>query len=364
MSGQLSLIGLSEVAELFGVSKQVVANWRLRYEDFPKPVAELKSGPVWQRQDIVAWAERNNVLIHSRDSDEPTAEEEGRRTKMAITVALVNMKGGVGKSTLAANLGWYCSYKRSMDVLLVDLDPQFNLSQYIMGPSKYEQHTGDGKSTVLDIFEQGTPSAVSGTPKKKLVPHDVVANIRDWRRSGGGMLDLIPSRLELAWTLKNPHAKEHLLNDFLDEVRDEYALILIDCPPTESMLTTAAYLASDSVLVPVRPEFLSTIGLPLLVRSLEEFLSVYKKKTIEVLGIVFNASGEKQEHDRSRAFVTKVAKDQDRNWYVFEHEVTFSDSYPKGSRVGMPIFLTDYARSWKIADFTAVAQEFVARIGL
>lgn len=360
MIEQPELVGLSEVAELLGVSRQVVGNWRLRYHDFPKPIAELKSGPVWKREDVVFWAEENRIPVSQAASGKETDENLEGRTKMAITVALVNMKGGVGKSTLTANLGWYCAQHKNKKVLLVDLDPQFNLSQYALGPSKYEQHITDGKHTVLDIFEQFTPSAVSGVPKGKLDPLNITVNIT--KPYSGGVLDLVPSRLELAWTLKNPHAKEHLLNDFLDEIRDEYKLILIDCPPTESMLTTAAYLASNSVLVPVRPEFLSTIGLPLLVRSLEEFRGLYKKKIIDLVGIVFNASRETPEYDRSRAFVAKVAKD--RGWYIFEHEVTFSDSYPAGSRAGRPIFLTDYARSWKIADFKAVAEEFIGRIGL
>lgn len=359
MERESELLGLSEVAALLGVSKQVVANWRLRQEDFPAPIAELKSGPVWQLGQITTWAKERNMPIYM-DNLNKSEQEHAEEAELAKTVALANMKGGVGKSTLTANLGWYCAQRKNNRVLLLDLDPQFNLSQYIMGPDAYEKHISDAKGTVLDIFEQGTPSAVSGVPKKDVTPENVIANIR--KPYGGGRLDLIPSRLELAWTLKNTYAKPHLLNDFLDNVRPEYELILIDCPPTESMLTDSAYLASDSILIPVRPDFLSTIGLPLLAQSLADFRKTYRKKSIDVLGIVFNTSGDKLEHDRSRAFVSKVAKDNE--WYVFEHEVTYSDSYPKGSRAGRPIFLTDYARSWKIADFVAVADEFAGRVGL
>ena len=81
-------------------------------------------------------------------------------------------------------------------------------------------------------------------------------------------VDLIPSRLELAYTLRQPAQKEHLLAEFISEVEHNYDLILFDCPPTESLFTTAAYLASDYILVPVKPEFLSIIGLPLLARSM------------------------------------------------------------------------------------------------
>src|SRR5258708_28977185 len=123
------------------------------------------------------------------------------------------------------------------------------------------------------------------------------------------------------------------------------------------MLPGAAYMASDAVLVPVKPEFLSTIGLPLVVRSLEELERTYHVGSPQVLGIVFNASSDKYEHDRSRSYVRQVADQY--GWYVFENEVSFSDSYPKGSRIGRPIFLTDYARSNKIADFYNVAKEFM-----
>lgn len=112
-----------------------------------------------------------------------------------------------------------------------------------------------------------------------------------------------------------------------------YDLILIDCPPTESMLTTAAYLASDYILVPVRPEFLSIIGLPLLVRSLTEFTGIYKK-TVDLAGILFNATGDKREHQLSRIYVANIA--MERNWYLFKSEISYSNSYSKGSRLHTP----------------------------
>lgn len=349
------LLGLSEVADLLGASRQAVGNWRQRREGFPRPVAELKSGPIWKQAAIVEWAEANGIDVSEIDEG-ASASSNGRA---GTTVALTNMKGGVGKSTLAANLGWFCGYKKDERVLLVDLDPQFNLSQYVMGTAGYEAHRKAGKGTVLDIFEQATPEPVSGKSRAEaaVTPDAVIASIRDW--DDEGCIDLIPSRLELAWTLKNPHDKAQLLRNFLDQVRSSYDLILVDCPPTESMLTTAAYLASDHVLIPVKPEFLSTIGLPLVLSSLDDFATTHQK-TVDVLGIVFNATGDKLEHDRSRTFVRKTAKET--GWYVFRNEVSYSDSYPKGSRLGKPIFMTDYARWYKVTNFLTVGEEFHKRL--
>jgi chromosome partitioning protein len=352
------LVGLSEVADRLGVSKQVIANWRQRQESFPQPIANLKSGPVWQWAEIAAWAGQNNITI--RQFGQAVPANESQEARMTHVVALANMKGGVGKSTLTANLAWYCAYVKNLKVLAVDLDPQFNLSQYLMTPSTYEKHIDSGKGTTLNIFEQRTPEAISGIARKKLSATDVIATVHHWQDNS--RIDLIPAHLELSFTLRNPHGKEQLLKSFLEKVHSDYDLILIDCPPTESMLTTAAFMASESVLVPVRPEFLSIIGLPLLVRSLESFRDSYENDQIDMLGIVFNGSGTKQEHDRSRDRVNQVA--QANGWYVFQHEVPLSDSYTKGSRLGMPIFLTDHARGTVKAGFYSVAEEFVQRVGL
>lgn len=341
------LLGLSEVADLLDTSRQVIGNWRQRRQDFPRPVAELKSGPIWRRASILEWAAANDIRAEGTSTGYDGASSE----RQADTVALMNMKGGVGKSTLTANLGWYGAYSRNLRVLLVDLDPQFNLSQYVMGTSGYESHLDSGKKTVLDIFEPPKSSSA-------LQPEDVITTVRDWE--DGSRLDLLPSSLELSDTLKNPFGKEPFLKYFLDDVRGSYDLILIDCAPTESVLTSAAYFASDSVLIPVKPEFLSTIGLPLLVKSISDFTNRHRNP-IDVLGIVFNASSPKLEDDRSRAFVRKTAKSE--GWYVFRNAVSYSDSYPRGSRYGQPIFLTDYARTNKISDFKAVAEEFFTRLG-
>jgi chromosome partitioning protein len=346
------LLGLSEVAELLGVSRQTVSNWRQRREGFPAPIADLKSGPIWRRGAIIEWAETNGMPIAEPAPSAPP----GIQQRAGTTVALMNMKGGVGKSTLAANLGWYGAYHKNYRVLLVDLDPQFNLSQYVMGTAAYEKHLDSKKGTVLDVLEQGGATRLRGA-RGDVSPDEVIAKVHSWK--DGSAIDLLPSSLQLSQTLKNPTGKEPLLRNFLEEVRSAYDLILIDCAPTESILTTAAYMASESVLIPVKPEFLSTIGLPLVVSSLEEFANVYKER-VDVLGVVFNAASDKIEHDRSRSFVRQTAKSE--GWYVFSNEITYSDSYPKGSRIGRPIFLTDYARETKIADFRAVAEEFYGRL--
>src|ERR1700694_3287486 len=258
---------------------------------------------------------------------------------MAVTVSLLNMKGGVVKTTLAFNLAWSSAWRADLRVLAVDLDPQANLSQYFMGAEKYLAYLNADKGTDVEIFEQfSAPKPKKGAPTL-LDPSEVVHHLHKW--ADGSLLDLIPSRLELAWTLKNPTEKAHLLPQFLAKISANYDLILIDCAPTESILTTAAYRSSRFVVVPVKPEFLATIGLPLLARSLEEFKLMHQDQALDMAGIVFNGKrrvNTPPEQKKSCADVKKLASTF--GWPVFDEGAHPSDSYQAGSRQGIPIFLT------------------------
>jgi chromosome partitioning protein len=352
----MELVGASEVAEMLGLSKQTLVNWRNRDATFPEPVADLKSGPVWQRDQIIAWATATKIQVSPKKRKQSAAAKR----RDAVIVAVVNMKGGVGKSTVTANLGWHSAYKKNHKVLLVDLDPQFNLSQYALGSERYQDLIiRKNKPSIYTVFEQ-TSTAPSARENRDL--KDAICTVKEW--TDGSRLDLIPSKLDLSYTLKSSSygRTEHLKN-FLETLKKSYDLVLIDCPPTQSMLTDAAYASSNYVLIPVRPEFLSTIGLPLLVKSLEDYQFEHQDHEIEIAGILFNAvSDGKVEHQKSKQDVMTLAKKN--HWYVFKNEISFSDSYPKGSREGKPIFLTGYARWDKVNEFETLANEFLERIGL
>ncbi|MGH9890857.1 MAG: ParA family protein [bacterium] len=280
---------------------------------------------------------------------------------MAAKVSLINMKGGVGKSTLTANLAWhFAAYGEwHKKVLVVDLDPQFNASQYLLGVREYENILKSNNPTIWDVFEQGTK-----TPSGSLSLSGSDAPIHKHRNfHGGGSIHLIPSRLELAFSLKNPGHKERHFSRLIKDVQHGYDLILIDCAPTESVLTTAAYLASEWLLVPVKPEYLSTIGLPLLVNSMQDFKTEYEKTKLELAGVVFNAASDYlPEEALAKDTVRRIAKEN--GWYVFDREVEYSRSYPKGAREGQPIFRTSYSRWSKVRNFELFAEEFARRVGL
>lgn len=349
----LTLLGVAEIAEVLGVTKQTVSNWRSRDEGFPLPAADLKSGPVWLQDEIVSWAHANGHRVNSPQADSPPAHR-----KKAVVCAVINAKGGVGKSTVALNLGWTTFLRLNKRVLLIDIDPQFNLSQYLLGGDAYEKLVLSGGLTVSSVFAGAVP--LPGTGKKGA---DAVYRVRAGRN--GAYLDLIPSDLELAWIVRDGYGKTDLLDNYITHRvgKDKYDLILIDCPPTDSTLTDAAYSASDWLLIPVRPEFLPAIGLPLIDRSLRKFLSMKPNSKVKVAGIVLNGViGSKAEYRRSKANVLNAAKEF--GWPVFKNEISSSDSYPKGSRLGLPIIMTNHARWEKVTEFSAFTTEFVDRISL
>jgi chromosome partitioning protein len=160
-------------------------------------------------------------------------------------------------------------------VLIVDGDPQFNATQYLLDDDDYLAHISDRKKgTLLDIFVPRRPGAVntvSGTAKgsnKAKMPLAACTLAVFDGGDGRGKLDLYPSTLALMDIETSKRGTENKLKAYLREKAQAYDYVIIDCPPTISIFTQAAILASDSYLVPIKPDPLSVIGLPLLEQML------------------------------------------------------------------------------------------------
>jgi chromosome partitioning protein len=232
-----------------------------------------------------------------------------------------------------------------------------------MSPQTWVDYLDKSGLTVADIFEQFTPTGIASGSPKKLDPSDAIHKRVEFSESS--LLHIVPSRLELSWTLRNPFDKETLLARFVAKVEQNYDLIVIDCSPTDSILTDAAYHCSRYVLVPIRAEFLASIGFPLLQRSIKAFQMRHEDKVIEVCGLVFNdfvRRNEKREHRLAREDVQNKAKKY--GWYVFKNDIPHSDSYFRAARDGMPIDSAKGAHRKVIREFAAFAGEFFPRIGL
>jgi chromosome partitioning protein len=305
-------------------------------------------------------------VIAGHASEEPFESDEPKSTqgaeKMATVVSLINMKGGVGKTTLAMQLA-HSADSMGLRTLAIDLDPQSNLSQALMGPRAYVQHLTAKKPTVVQVFDDYVPTdSTSGAPRLLDIREVVVRGAGYWPKSS---LSLIPSRLELSRTLKNPTGKERRLAKAIAQIRDEYDLIIVDCAPTESVLTDAAYFASRYIIVPIKPEFMATIGLPLLARSLQEFQLENDDHQIEIAGLVFNHSSSYSAGPEGQRSIDDVTKESKKHgWHIFDQQIRYSASYAKSAREQTPISQTSYARYEVIKGFRLFAEEAFEQVGV
>jgi len=184
-----------------------------------------------------------------------------RRKIFVTTLAVVNQKGGVGKTTTVVNL---CAYLGAMGArtLLVDADPQANSSSSL----GYSASSGG----LYDVLARGLP-----TPEA-LVP------------SSARNVTLLPSTEELAGAemeLLHEDEPERQLAAALHDVRAQFPYVLIDCPPSLGALTLNALVAADGVLVPVQCDYLALEGLARLLNTLER-VRIRSNPRLRIFGLV------------------------------------------------------------------------------
>ena len=238
-----------------------------------------------------------------------------------ICLSVINMKGGVGKTTIATLLaeeaarGYRTRSGVRGEVMAIDLDPQSNLSQALMGHTRYEK-----------FFKRKSPS-IAGCLRGYQHPNDAVLHIRS-------RLDLLPSRFDFSKLLISGEKPDpQCLARLIAKHFQDKNLVIIDCAPTESILTQLAYHASRYILVPVKPEFLATIGFPLLNDSLKYFRQRYSGHQIDVIGVVVNHStyddwyGGGPETRRAKQEIIREAKKN--GWRIFHNEIAYSRGFPK-----------------------------------
>jgi chromosome partitioning protein len=222
---------------------------------------------------------------------------------------VINYKGGVGKTTLTANVGAELAY-RGRKVLLIDLDPQASLTFSFYTPEVWEQELADER-TILQWF--GTvlsPGSADALQKYVVSPSAVNELIAG---NSTGRLDLVASHLSLMdadldlaadlggsrFQHGSPRYLElhrSLADALADEAFTDYDLVLIDCPPNFTMVTRTAIVASDHLLVPAKPDYLSTLGIDYLRRKLSELVRDFNRVagrgsgqiSPTIVGVVFN----------------------------------------------------------------------------
>ena len=275
-------------------------------------------------------------------------------------VAVINMKGGVGKTTVAALLARHASRTLRLNVLAVDLDPQANLSQALMGGQGYSRFLNARSPSIVEIFNGYRPASSDAAFPGPLNVDETVVRRTEF---GGTHLELIPSRFDFSNNLVDSLKPDpRVLTRVIADKFQDKDLVLIDCAPTESILTQAAYHASRYILVPVKPEYFATIGFPLLNDSLEAFRRSNRGQQLDVIGVVINNSvyhysGNRggPERDRSLREIRRAA--QTNGWDIFERPIPLSRGFPKMMR-------GDFNHLGDAPMFRFFADEFFLRLGL
>ena len=180
---------------------------------------------------------------------------------MPTIITITNQKGGVGKTTTAAAL-LTALHRRGARVLGVDLDPQGSL----------------GFSLGLDIEQCAT---IYDVFRGKAEPQDVVVSLAP--------CDLLPSNILLssAELEFNRPGREFLLKSALSKIQDPYDFVVIDTPPALNLLTVNAYVATDSLIIPMAPEVLSLLGVSQIRETIESVRNYYNSH-LRVAGILLN----------------------------------------------------------------------------
>lgn len=179
-------------------------------------------------------------------------------------VSFINMKGGVGKTTLSMNVAHCLATRENFKVLVVDIDPQFNATQCFFSGDKYIEYLKNKGKTILDLFQENVAniSTVDGVTGIKSFNYSDIKPVQILEN-----LFMLPGNLNLYQIeISAGSGKENRLKKYLDEINKIYHFdfVIIDTPPTPSIWMVSALLASDYYIIPVKPDPLSYTGIELL----------------------------------------------------------------------------------------------------
>lgn len=249
---------------------------------------------------------------------------------MGKVISVANQKGGVGKTTTTVNLGTILA-KRGKKVLLIDADPQGNATSGLGLEKEVEFST-------YDIL-------VNETEMKNTIQDTVIKNLK-----------VCPSNINLAGAeveLVSMMSREQRLKEKLDEIKDKFDYILIDCPPSLGLVTLNSFTASDSVLIPVQCEYYALEGLGQLLNTIN-LVKKHLNKEIQVEGALLTMYDMRT--NLSNQVVKEVKKYFDDKVYktVIPRNVRLSEA----PSYGMPI--TEYdPRSKGAKSYVKFAKEFL-----
>lgn len=209
---------------------------------------------------------------------------------MTSVVSVINLKGGVGKTTLTVALSEFLAQEDGEDVLVIDLDPQTNATVALISQERWKRLDDSGR-TLAQLFKDAIVGSSEFNPGTAIVSK--VSNLH----GGIDCLSLLPSSLSLIDLQEQvpliPSITHYtvnpveILSDAIKDKLDDYDYVLIDCPPNLGIITQNGLRISDHYLIPVIPDILSTLGIPQILKQVTNFSAKWPKKP-SPMGIVIS----------------------------------------------------------------------------
>lgn len=213
----------------------------------------------------------------------------GKEKKQVPVVAVLNMKGGVGKTTISAHVMRVLYLRFLKKTVVIDFDPQFNLTQTVVPQAQYEKLKQSNR-TILSVMESAPQTSLfsvtsNGLPPPKL---DEVSIVMKRVNSNEAELRLVPGdfglvKYSLIDDTKALAPVRTRFKQFVEQAKETMDLVCIDCNPSSSFMTICALEVATHVLVPVRPDRFSVLGLELLDKFIAELPTLIKKPKLLVL---------------------------------------------------------------------------------
>lgn len=205
-----------------------------------------------------------------------------RHSTNSPVISVINMKGGVGKTQVSANVFLEVWRRKKIRILLIDFDPQFNLTQLLINHETYEQVKND-KKTLMSVIAAPEPTSVFQVSDEDLLdvgPVDLPTHrLKHYVQSPSTEIRLLPGDFDLAQanlreTERSLRLYRRRFRSYIDRAREGYDLIVLDCNPSTSFLTRCALEVSTHLLVPIRPDRYSVLGIEMLLAFVDSLPTV------------------------------------------------------------------------------------------